>query len=299
MHKRMDWRAINFDWNKARGFLVAAEEGSFSAAARALGMAQPTIGRQVSALEEELGITLFQRSGSRLELTEAGLELLEHVRAMGEAATRVSLSATGQSAAIDGKVVITASQLISAFLLPPVLARLRQSHPGVTIELVASNELRDLRRREADIAIRNVASTQPDLIARKLRVARARGYATPDYLASIGGDLTDPACLARAEFFGFAETAHMIAFMRGRGTPVTAANFPIVADNHLVQWEMCKRGMGICILMEEVGDPEPAVVRAQPADPGIELPIWLTSHRELQTSRRIRIVFDLLAEMLS
>ncbi|MBL8946789.1 MAG: LysR family transcriptional regulator, partial [Myxococcales bacterium] len=82
----MDWRSVRFDWNRARAFLLTAEEGSFSAAGRALGIAQPTIGRQVAALEEELGVTLFERVGSALVLTAAGLDLVEHVRAMGNAA---------------------------------------------------------------------------------------------------------------------------------------------------------------------------------------------------------------------
>src|SRR4051812_18968644 len=102
----MDWRSVRFDWNHARAFLVTAQEGSFSAAGRALGIAQPTIGRQVAALEEELGVALFERIGNALELTSPGLELMEHVRAMSDAATQVSLSATGQSQSLDGSVCI-------------------------------------------------------------------------------------------------------------------------------------------------------------------------------------------------
>ena len=86
-----------FDWNRARAFLATAEEGSLSAAARALGLTQPTLGRQVAALEEELGIVLFERVGRSLALTQSGIELLDHVRAMGEAANRISLTASGRS----------------------------------------------------------------------------------------------------------------------------------------------------------------------------------------------------------
>src|SRR6056297_2910935 len=106
----MDWRSVGFDWNRARAFLVTAEEGSLSRAARALGMTQPTLGRQVSALEHELGVALFERVGRGLELTPSGLELVEHVRRMGEAATRVSLTASGQSQSIEGTVCITATE---------------------------------------------------------------------------------------------------------------------------------------------------------------------------------------------
>ena len=105
----MHWQSINFDWNQARAFLVTAEEGSLTAAARALDLTQPTLGRQVAALERSLGLVLFERVGRGLELTQAGLELLDHIRAMGDAANRVSLAASGQSESVEGQVCITAS----------------------------------------------------------------------------------------------------------------------------------------------------------------------------------------------
>ena len=117
----MDWRKFAFDWNRARAFLVTAEEGSFSAAARALGQSQPTLGRQVSALEEELGVALFERVGHGLVLTETGLELVEQVRQMSEAAARFSLIAAGQSQSVDGLVRVAASQAVTGHLLGPVL----------------------------------------------------------------------------------------------------------------------------------------------------------------------------------
>lgn len=133
MHKRMDWRAVTFDWNRARAFLVTAEEGSLSAAARALGMAQPTLGRQVSALEAELGTVLFERAGRGLTLTPSGLELVEHVRAMAEAANQVSLTASGQSQTVEGTSRITASEITAAHSPPPLIAKLRHAEPGIEV----------------------------------------------------------------------------------------------------------------------------------------------------------------------
>jgi DNA-binding transcriptional LysR family regulator len=294
----MDWRAIRFDWNRARAFMVSAEEGSFSAAGRALGIAQSTIGRQVAALEEELGVVLFERIGNALELTSAGLGLMEHVRAMSDAATRVSLAATGQSLHIDGSVCITASELIAAYILPPIIARLRLAHPGIEIEIVASNTARDLRRREADIAVRNFTSTQPELVAKKLADRNARLYASPAYLERIGNP-TSPSELSRADFFGFDRSDTMITGLRALGVEVSPKNFPIITDNHLVQWELAKQGVGICIVMDEVGDAEPRVRRVLPQLPPLPVPIWLATHQEVRTSRRIRVVFDFLAEELS
>ena len=297
MHLCMEWRSVRFDWNRARAFLVTAEEGSLSAAARALETTQPTVGRQVAALEHELGVILFERVGRNLGLTPAGHDLVEHVRAMGDAAVRVSLTATGQSSSIVGTVSITASEAIAAYLLPPILKRLRKDHPGIELEVVASNKARDLRRREADIAVRNFRPKEPDLIAQKIRDARAHLYAAPAYLRRLGR-LRSAKDLSRAELFAFDRTNVMIDGLRALGVELTHHHFPIVTENHLVQWELCKQGAGICFMMEEIGDAERRVRRVLPGLPPLPIPVWLVCHRELRTSRRIRLVFDRIAEEL-
>lgn len=293
----MDWRAIKFDWNRARAFLVTAEEGSLSAAARALGMAQPTLGRQVDKLEQELGLVLFERIGRGLQLTPSGTELLEHVRAMGDAAGKVSLSAAGQSQTIKGTVSIAASETYAAVLLPPIIAKLRQQQPGIHIEIVASNAPSDLRRREADIALRNFRPTEPDLIARKLGDAQARLYATPDYLARIGNPST-PYGLRDAEFISIDSGNAMLQGLNAIGLNLSEDNFPVISENYLVMWELVKHGIGIGVIDAVIGDAEPMVMRVLPDLAPLIFPFWLVAHRELNTSRRIRLVFDLLAEEL-
>ena len=290
---------MNFDWNRARAFLVTAEEGSFSAAARALSSTQPTVGRQVAALEQELGVTLFERIGTRLELTVSGLDLLEHVRAMGAAANQTSLAATGRSESVEGTVCITASEAITAFLLPPILQGLRLEHPGISLELIASNEVRDLQRREADIAVRNFAPKRPDLIARKVGESTAHFYAAPGYVERIG-PLNSTEDLAKAVILGFEQPKNMVdMFQKFLGLDCREEQFPIVTSNHLVQWELCKQGSGVCMMMDEVGAKEPAVVKVFPELPSIPVPLWVVCHRELRTSRRLRLVFDWLAKGLA
>ena len=156
----MDWRSVSYDWNQVRAFLATVEEGSLSAAARALGLTQPTLGRQVAGLEAALGVTLFERIGKTLVLTAPGMELLEQTRAMGAAASRLSLAATGQSTSIEGHVRISASDSYAAHILPPILVDLARRAPGINVEIVVSNQISDLRRREADIAIRNFRPTE-------------------------------------------------------------------------------------------------------------------------------------------
>ena len=298
MRSGMDWRSIRFDWNYARAFLVTAEEGSLSAAARALGMAQPTLGRQVDALEEELGVILFERAGRGLTLTPSGVDLLEHVRAMGDAANRVALAAAGQSQSIEGTVCIAASEIYAALVLPPIIAKLRRTEPGLHIEIVASSKASDLKRREADIAIRNFQPTEPDLVAKKIRDVPARLYATPGYLERIGNPKL-PYDLHRADFISIDRSGGFLTGLNRLGLSLTERNFPIVTENYLVMWELVKHGLGIGIQDGDIGDAEPLVRRALPDFDLFMFPIWLVAHRELNTSRRVRVVFDLLAKELA
>ncbi|EDZ45956.1 transcriptional regulator, LysR family [Rhodobacterales bacterium Y4I] len=288
----------NPDWNHIRAFLATAETGSLSAAARRLGLTQPTLSRQVAALEAELGVLLFERPGRALALTEAGHELLIHSRKMGEAANSLTLAATGQAQSIEGTVRITASDVMSAHVLPPVLHQLRQRAPRLTIDVVAANDIRDLMRREADIAIRHVRPEQPELIARLVQEATAHFYAAPSYLERRGRP-SAPAGLADHDFVGFADVDRSIAFMAPLGIHLTADNFRIRSTSGLASWELVKQGFGVCPMMDDVAAVTPGVERLLPGMEPLTFPVWLTTHRELHTSRRIRLVFDLLAEFFA
>ena len=182
----MDYKTLNFDWNRAKAFLVTAEKGSYSAAAKALNLTQSTLGRQVQALEEELGVVLFERVGRGIQITPIGLDLFEYVKSMAEGASKISMAAMGQSEDLEGIVTITASEANSAFLLAPVIKKIRKLAPGIKIEIVAKNDSADLRKREADIAVRNFQPNQPDLIMKQVSDATANFYATKDFLKKHG-----------------------------------------------------------------------------------------------------------------
>ncbi|MFW8635371.1 LysR family transcriptional regulator [Cribrihabitans pelagius] len=288
----------NPDWNHIRAFLATAETGSFSAAARQLRLSQPTLSRQVAALEAELGLLLFERLGRSLALTEAGRGLLAHSRRMGDAASELALTATGQSRAIEGTVRITASDVMSAYVLPPVLQELRARAPRLTIDVVAANDIRDLMRREADIAIRHVRPEQPGLIARLVQEASAHFYAASSYLDRRGRPAS-PAELSSHDFVSFGDAARSISFFTPLGIHVTEANFPIGSQSGLVAWELVKRGFGISPMADSVAGLTPGIERVLPQMEPVLFPVWLTTHRELHTSRRIRLVFDLLAEFFA
>ena len=293
----MNWQSVSFDWNQVRAFLATVEEGSLSAAAGALGLTQPTLGRQVASLEAALNVLLFERSGRSFTLTQSGLELLDHVRAMGDAAGRISITASGQSQAIEGQVRITASDAMSAYRLPAIVKRIRAQAPEIEIEVVASNAVSDLGRREADIAIRHVRPDQPNLIARLVGEGTARMYASSEYLDRLGRPKS-AADLKNAVFIGFEDSDRLIQRLNGLGLSLTRQNFKIISNNGIVIWEMLKQGLGISVVPEDIA-PLTGVECVLPDLEPITFPIWLVTHRELHTSRRIRLVFDLLVEAFS
>ncbi|WP_299919538.1 LysR family transcriptional regulator [uncultured Roseobacter sp.] len=294
----MNWQAVSFDWNQVRAFLATAEEGSFSGAARVLKTTQPTIGRQIGALEEALGVTLVERSVRGLTLTEAGRDLIDHMRTMGEAATLISMVADGKSQDVTGEVTVTGTDLLSAAILPGVLKPLRQMAPGICVRILASSEMQNLTQREADIAIRHVRPDQPDLIARHLGDFRATLYAATDYLDRAGRPHT-PRDVAALDFVGNADPERLMAPLHNMGVPVRAESFVMSSESGVVAWELVKAGYGVSMQPEMLGEAEPSIEKVLPDFPSLEFPIWLVTHRELQTSRRIRIVFDLLARGLS
>jgi DNA-binding transcriptional LysR family regulator len=287
-----------FDWNQMRGFIAAAETGSLSAAARQLGLTQPTLSRQVAALEEALGLTLFERIGKKLVLTETGLDLLHHGKSMAEAADGLALVATGRAQTTEGLVSISAGDGISIYMMPAIIAKIRAIAPQVSIELVVSNALSDLRRREADIAVRHVQPTEPDLIGKKLREAEAHFYASESWIEKHGhprtaDDVSGPV------FIGFDRSERFMDYLQALGLKVSAASFPVSSENTVACGELARQGLGIAPMMTQIADATPGLVRVLDELPPIAFPIWLVTHRELRTSRRIRLVFDILAEELS
>lgn len=287
-----------FDWNQLRAFLETAEAGSLSAAARKLGLTQPTLSRQVAAIEQRMGVTLFERVGKSLVLTPTGLDLLEHARAMGAAAEALGLAASGRSTAVGGVVSVSATYGAAAYFLAPLVRQLREKEPSIAIEVIASDTVSDLLRREADIAIRHVQPDQPDLIARLIREAQAHFYASEDWVR-VHGHPRSAAEAAQLPFVGGDRSGRFLAFLRQLGLPLTEANFSCYADHSLAQWALVRQGMGIGAMADEIARDTPGIVRVLDDVPPIRFPIWLVTHRELRTSRRIRVVFEALAQGLA
>ncbi len=292
-------RYATFDWNRARAFLATVEEGSLSAAARALNLTQPTISRQISALEAELGVPLFERVGRKMTPTMSGLRLVEELRVMGEAANQVSLKAAGQAKRVTGTVRISASVSAAGFLLPPALLTLRHFQPGIKIDLVVSTDQKDLRLREADIAMRHVEPTEPELVSSKVTAERVRFrlYATADYLNRAGNPLSKED-LSRVDFVDFEPSDRLRRRLNQLGLELQPENFKVVADDWMVSRELVKQGLGIGLLAEAVGDDDPLLERVPVDLPVISEDTWITVHRELEMTPRVHAVFNVLCKEL-
>lgn len=288
----------SFDWTKAQAFLATAETGSFSAAAKKLRLSQPTIGRHVAGLEEDLGVALFDRVGKSLVLTENGLGLLGHVKTMREAADQLVLSAMGHDKSIAGKVSVTASDALCAYNLPKIVSRLREIHPEIQVEIISSNEIQDLMRREADIAIRHVRPSQPDLIAKKVRNSLAHLYGASRYLDKIGRPTSPNNLNPDAQFIGFETSDRVRLILNDIGFSLEPRQFMVFTNSGAAGWEMVKEGMGLALMMKDVADTTGGIEMVLPDIVNIDVPIWLVTHRELHTSQRMRIVFDFIADTL-
>ena len=286
-----------FDWNLIKSFVAVAETGSLSAAARRLAASQPTLGRHIGELEAALGVTLFRRGRRGYELTEAGSTLYERGRAVSEQANAFSLLALGSVEAIEGTVRIAASEVVAAFVLPGMMARLGEEEPGIEVEIVASNQVENLLRRDADIAIRMVRPAQNELVARKVTDIPLCLCAAKSYLDRRGRPDT-PADLADHALIGFDRSDEIIRGFTSFGIPVGRSHFRFRTDNQIVLWEAVRTGNGIGIGQEPLADRDPDIEKLPFEVPLPELPVWLAMHRDVRTSMRIRRVADFLHEEL-
>jgi DNA-binding transcriptional LysR family regulator len=252
------------------------------------------MGRHIAELEQQLGAVLFERTGRGLVATPLALAIADSARAMELNATAIETTISGQSRRIEGAVRITASQAVAVHLLPPLLARLRAQEPRIALEVVASNALSDLLRREADIAVRMVRPEQSSLIARRIGAVAVGAYAHQDYLRRRGAP-RDPEDLLRHELIGFDHDDLIVRSFAAHGLPIGRDAFGIRSDDHLVQWEALRAGLGVGFAAAWLAAREPQLQRVLPKMPIPALPMWLTVHREIRTSARIRTVYDFLA----
>lgn len=294
----MDSRFTSLDWSLVQAFLAVAETGSLSAGARALATSQPTLGRRVREAEAALGVELFRRHAKGLALTDTGQAMLAPAQAMREGAAQMALVAAGQDQRIAGTVRITASVVMSHFVLPPALVALRRDAPGIEIDLVASDSTENLLFREADIAVRMYRPDQLDMITRHVTDLPLGVYAATSYLDRVGRPDSVEALLA-LDWVGYDRNDMMIRGMRQAGWPVGRDFFKLRTDDQAAHWQLVRAGGGIGVMQQTIGERDPGVERLLPDLELPVLPVWLTTHEALRRVPRVAQVWDALALAIS
>ena len=288
---------IHFDWTLIRSFLAALDHGSLLGAAKALQSTQPTLGRHIAELESQLGTTLFERTGRGLLPTEMALRLSDAARAMDASAQQLLRQTTGAQTSKAGAVRISASQPVACVLLPPLLAQMRLALPDVTVELVVSNAVSNLLKREADIALRMVQPEQGSVIAKRVGNVTIGTYAHRDYLRRRGipkqpGDLLSHDLISGDKDDSLERGAAALGLHLPKERMVLRTD-DLIAYNAAVH-----AGLGIGFISDDVGQSSSALVSLPPTPRIPPLPVWLVVHREIRSNPRIKAVYDFLGHHL-
>lgn len=290
--------ALEPGWELYRSFLAALRAGSLSGAARGLRLTQPTVGRHIDELERALDTVLFTRSQHGLQATDSAIELAPYAEAMAASAGALVRVASGKSQEIGGTVRLSASEVIGVEVLPPMLASLRAQHPRLALELVVSDEVRDLLRRDVDLAVRNVRPTQTGLVARKIGTVTLGLHAHRDYLEAHGVPRT-PDDLSGHTLIGYDRETPAVRSLQAQGMRFSRAMFALRTDSSLAHLAAIRAGYGIGLCQIPLGRRSANLVRLLPRHFAFDLQIWLVMHENLRSSPRMRAVFDHLGRDLS
>jgi DNA-binding transcriptional LysR family regulator len=286
------------DWTLYRSFLASVRHGSLSAAATALKLTQPTLGRHIDNLEDGLGVPLFTRSRMGLEPTEAALALVPAAEAMEAAAATFTRTASGEAEAPQGTVRLTSSEIMGAEVLPTILARFKRKYPDIDIELDLDDRQQDLLRRDADIALRMTRPVQTALIAKKIGLTRVKLFAHRDYFANRPSPQTIDDLFAHT-VIGYDTNLRIFELLKAEGFDVPMDTFSLRSDSELAQLALLRAGAGIGGCQLGIARRDPGLVPILHEHVGFSMEMWLAFHEDLKSSLRVRLLFDYLAQELA
>jgi DNA-binding transcriptional LysR family regulator len=284
----------DLDWNLCRSFLAVIREGSLSAAARVLGLTQPTIGRHIESLERKLGAVLFTRWQHGLHPTEIALDLVPHLEVMAAATATLVRTASGEVEQARGTVRLTASEVVGAEVLPPILSAFRERYEGIVIEFLLSNHTENLLKREADIAVRMVRPDQSGLVARHIGQVPISLYVHRSYAERYGIPQTLDE-LVRYPIIGYDTAPSASSVLKSAKLTVTRDLFSFRTDSGLAQLAMLRAGYGIGGCQDALARRNPDLLPVLHDTIRFEIPMWLVMHEDLRSTRRVRLLFDHLA----
>ncbi|EJZ19655.1 LysR family transcriptional regulator [Rhizobium sp. Pop5] len=288
---------IEPSWDFYRSFLTVLQQGSLSAAARELGLTQPTIGRHVDALEQAISAELFTRSPNGLLPTDAALALKPYAETLAATTAALLRTASSQPERVAGTVRVSASEVIAVEVLPDILGPLQENHPELEIELSASDTIEDLVNREADIAVRMAEPQQDALIVRRIGDIPLGFHAHRRYLERHGIPQT-MADLASHRLIGFDRQTAYVRMMMKRHPAPEGIKFSYRTDSNLAQLSAIRAGVGIGICQTGLAREDPDLMHVLPDAFEIPLGTWVAMHESLKTSPRCRATFDALVKGL-
>ncbi len=304
MHQRMTSTDLphdlgSLDWDLIRAFTAVMQTGNLTRAAGLLRTTQPTVGRQIRRLEAIVGEVLFDRTASGLRPTAQAAALFERAEALDRAVTQFMTSLSATPAGVSGTVRITASQILGIHVLPVIIAPLLAIHPDLEIELLVSDVVENLLRRDADIAVRFAAPDQPDLITRRLGTVSLGLYASRAYLDRAGRGVPHvPSDLLGHRAIGEEEGSRAVAFGRQYQVPLRKSDVGFRSGSLPAQSAAIRAGIGIGPMLVHLAQRDETLVRILPDITVATLPLWLVAHDDLPRSARLRAVFDHLAAAL-
>lgn len=281
------------EWSDVRIFLAVVRGGSFGAAARALGVSHPTVGRRVKALEDEAGQPLFRRTSDGLVLTDVGDTVLALAESMENSALAMERRLAGNHERLEGILRISAAEWFAGYVLAPVLAELTRRHPAVVPEIIASYRLLNLSRRDADVAFRIVPFTEPDIVQRRLMTMPYGLYGSADTARAMRNDAGSVGLiLMNTAQSHFPDVAWLLDKF-----PLSRRVF--TSTSRTVQAQMCLRGLGIAVLPRPLGDAVPGLQRIETPDQPPTRDIWVGYHHDLRHMDRLRAMLDIADTMLT
>ena len=284
----------SIDWDDQRAFLAVLEEGSLSAAARRLGVAQPTVRARIEALERSLRCVLFTRSVRGLVPTAQARALGEPASAMARAADAFRRTASAAPGEVAGIVRLSVSEFVGIAVLPPMLRRLREDHPLLVVELALSNASANLLEQEVDIAVRMSPPRQDALLAKKVASIPLGLFAHADYLARRGCPRT-VAELSDHDLIGPDRSVADLAASETMFPDLDRARFVVRTDSHPAQLAAARAGLGIAVVQRPVAVRDPDLRAVLPQLEMWRLDTWIVTHEDLRAVPRVRAVFDHLA----
>ncbi|GLX78249.1 LysR family transcriptional regulator [Thalassotalea insulae] len=285
-------------WDLIQIFYTLAKFGSLSKAARELGTSQPTLSRQLARLEQQMTVTLFDRSTQGLKITEAGQRLLESSQLMNQASEQFNRIASGDSLSLTGSIRITANEVLGLYYLPSIIAQFNRLYPEIQVEINISNQATSLHKRDADIALRMFRPSQPDLIARRLKDIQLNAVASSEYFKKFPVPKTLKS-LEQHKLIGFDRDIVFVNALKALQWPLADKNFIFKTDFLPLQIELARQGAGITITHSYLLQrwPELQIILPDLKIPSLEF--WLVCHADVQHNRKIRLMMDFLAQQLN